>query len=371
VFKDASYSLAKVSILVAILLALAAPAWAAHPEAKSEIENLQMRIDALEKRSTAEPEADFGRISQYLTLHGLLEVEASYAKPDGGESESDLSLATAELSLEASLNDYVGGHLILLYEEEDGEQDDLDVDEAVISLNYPGALFDQAPSLHLGRMYVPFGMFNSYMVSDPLTLELGETQNTAVLFALEGDVWTFKSGVFNGATDPVGDRNSIDSWVASLEFSLGENLGFGASYISDLAESGNELVQDAALFTDSVAGVSAFLSARCGRFGLEAEYLGALEDFDAALVADGADLTGRQPEAWNLELAWMPTEQLQLAARYEQAGDFQSDVKRYGAAVSYGLYDHAIVALEYLVADADVAADNPVNLVTAQLALEF
>jgi hypothetical protein len=371
VFEDKIISLVKVSVLTAVLLILTAPAWAVHPEAKSEIENLQMRINALEKRTTAEPEADFGRISQYLTLHGLLEVEASYAKPDGGESESDLTLATAELSLEATLNDYLGGHLILLYEEKAGEQDDLDVDEAVISLTHPGTVLGQSPALHAGRMYVPFGMFNSYMVSDPLTLELGETQNTAVLFALEGDVWTIKAGVFNGATDPVGDQNRIDSWVASLEFSLGEHLGFGASFISDLSESGNELVQDAALFTESVAGASVFLSARCGQFGLELEYLGALEDFAAPLVTVGADLTGRQPEAWNLELAWMPTEQLQLAARYEQAEDFQNDVQRYGAAVSYGLYDHAVVALEYLVADADVAADNPVNLVTAQLALEF
>jgi hypothetical protein len=363
--------MARVSFLVALLLALAAPAWALHPEANSEIENLQLRIDALETRVTAEPAVDFGRIGKYLTLHGLLEVEATYAKPDGGEPESDLHLATAELSLEATLHDHVGGHLVLLYEEEEGAEDNLAVDEAVVSLNYPGRLFGQSPSLHIGRMYLPFGKFNSSMVSDPLTLELGETQNTAVLFALEGDVWTFKTGVFKGSTDPVGDQNHIDSWVASLEFSLGENLGFGASYLSDLAESGNELVQDPALFGNSVAGASAFLSARCGRFGLEVEYLGALEDFDAALVAVGADLTGRHPEAWNLELVWVPMEQLQLAARYEQAEDFQHDVQRYGATVSYGLYDHAIVALEYLFVDTDVAADHPVNLVTAQLALEY
>jgi hypothetical protein len=214
-------------------------------------------------------------------------------------------------------------------------------------------------------------MFNSYMISDPLTLELGETRDTAALFALEGDVWVLKAGVLNGETDTNGDSNHIDNWVASLELTPVENLTFGVSYINDLAESDNELVQDESLYSSNVAGASAFLSVQCGQFGFEAEYLTALEDFDSALVGIGEDLTGRRPSAWNLELAWMPTEKLQLAARYEEANDFQDDVKRYGATASYGLYEHVVVALEYLRTDADIDADDPINVVTAQLALEF
>ena len=82
-------------------------------------------------------------------------------------------------------------------------------------------------------------------------------------------------------------------------------------------------------------------------------------------------MTGKRPEAWNIELAWMPTEKVQLAARYEEANNFQDDVKRYGATASYGLHEHAVVALEYLRSVADVAMDDTVDVVTAQLALEF
>lgn len=369
-------STVRLAILLTGLLALSAPALALHPEEKSELENLKKRIEILEGQKTPEPPAEsqaaeFGRIGKYITLHGLLEIEAAYAKADGGDATSDLSLATAELSIEAALNDYLGGHLTLLHEEEDGAEDGIDVDEAVISLTAPGPILGQTGSLHAGRMYVPFGMFNSYMISDPLTLELGETRDTALLLALEGELWTLKAGTFNGGVDPAGDDDTIDSWVLALDFTLGERLGFGASYISDLAESDNQLVQDAALFTDSVAGASVYLSAHCGQFGLEAEYLAALDDFDTALVAIGEDLTGRRPAAWNLELAWMPSDQLQLAARYEQAEDFRDDVRRYGTTVSYGLYEHAVVALEYLHADSDATLDDPLNQVTAQLALEF
>ncbi len=67
----------------------------------------------------------------------------------------------------------------------------------------------------------------------------------------------------------------------------------------------------------------------------------------------------------------MPTEKLQLATRYEEANDFQDDLKRYGATASYGLYEHVVVALEYLRADADIDEDDTVDMVTAQLAFEF
>lgn len=376
VFKFQQSFIANIAILVTVLFLCAAPALAIHPDAKAEIENLKKRIEALESQQEVSAQAedqdlDFGQISKYVTLHGLLEAEAYYAKPSDSDEESDLTLATAELSIEATLNEMVGGHITLLYEEEAGEEDDIDVDEAVISLTSPGQLFGQTPSVHVGRMYVPFGMFNSYMVSDPLTLELGETQDTAALFALEGDMWVLKAGVFNGDVDADGDNNHIDNFVASLELMPVENLSLGFSYINDLAESDSELVQDATLYSSNVAGASAFLSAQCGQFGFELEYLTALDDFDSALLAIGNGLTGSRPEAWNLELAWMPSEKIQLVARYEEANDFQDDVKRYGATASYGLHEHVVLALEYLRSDADASVDDKVDVVTAQLALEF
>lgn len=375
-FKQQHSTISSIVALLTVLFLWTTPALAIHPEEKSDIENLKKRIEALESQPATSDQTDgkgpgLNRISKYVTLHGLLEAEATYAKPSDSEEESDLSLATAELSIEANLNEVIGGHVTLLYEEEAGEEDDIDVDEAVISLASPGQLFGQAPSFHVGRMYVPFGTFNSYMISDPLTLELGETQDTAALFALEGDLWVFKTGIFNGDVDADGDNNHIDNFVASLELMPVENLAFGISYINDLAESGNGLVQDATLYSSNVAGASAFLSAQCGQFGLELEYLTALDDFDSALVSIGEDLTGKRPEAWNLELAWMPTDKVQLAARYEEANDFQDDLKRYGATASYGLHEHVVVALEYLRSDADVAEDDTADLVTAQLALEF
>ena len=346
-------------------------AGAVHPEEKSEIENLKKRIEALEAEkagSEEDADLDLGRISRYLTLHGLLEIEAFYTKPDDGDEESDLTLATAELALEATLNEMVGGHLTLLYEEEEDAEDDLNVDEAVISLRSPGRVFGQTPALHFGRMYVSFGTFNSYMVSDPLTLELGETRNTAALFALEGDFWSLATGTFNGDVDAAGDNDNLDTWLAALHFTVGDNLSFGGSYLSDLAESDIGLVQDSSLYTESVPAASAFVSAQYGQLGFEVEYLAALEDFDADVVMIEEDLTGDQPQAYNLELAWMISERMQAAGRYEKAKDFLDDMERFGGTISYGFFGHMVVALEYLRSETDT---EDADTVTAQLALEF
>ncbi len=219
-------------------------------------------------------------------------------------------------------------------------------------------------------MYLPFGKFNSFLVTDPLTLDLGETNQSAGVATLAGGFWTFQAGAFSGETDTRGDNDTIDGWVAALEIQPLEQLGFGVSFISDLAESDIGLVEDEDLYEESVPGAAAFLSWQFAQFGLEAEYVTALDNFDPALVGL-TDLTGRRPSAWNLELAWMPNDRWQVAGRYEQADDFQDDVTRFGAAVSYGLFEHAVLALEYLHGDAKGPDADPEHTVTAQLAFEF
>ena len=61
----------------------------------------------------------------------------------------------------------------------------------------------------------------------------------------------------------------------------------------------------------------------------------------------------------------MPTDDLQLAARCEQARAFRDHPRRWGVAASWAALPHTLLALEYL--HAVPAADS----VTAQLALDF
>lgn len=383
-----------VSGLTALFFALiltAPAALATDIDTRAEIENLRHRLEMLEKRLGEEEAAKAG-ISEVdaeeaelftitngdrkLMVYGAVEVEAAYENIDNAGDSSDLSLATALLGFEARLNEHVGSHLVFLYEE--GE--DLAVDEANIVLG--GGLGNGQFEFIGGRLYLPFGIYNSSMLSDPLTLELGETANTAGLMGWSNDTIGLNFGVFSGEHDAAVDSR-IDTAAAAISVTPAEGVSFGASWISDLAESGAGMVTDAgaANYQSDVAGASLSVSLAFGIFTVDAEYLFALDKFSQAVVAQAAVdaaaageepfLTGRSPRALSLEVTASPAERWIIAGRYEQAEDFAADARRYGATVSYGLFDYTAVAVEYLYTDFGLAGHDPVQTVTGQVAVEF
>ncbi len=340
----------------------ALPQLAAHIESQASIENIEERRETVTAESTTPLTLTLG--STRFTLSGVIEAEASLNHAEGGDEEDDLRLSTVQIGLDVEFSPWLGGHVIGLWEEDDTEP--MVIDEAVLSLTSPWQLFGQTPALHIGRQYLPFGKFASGMISDPLTLELGETHTTAAVLATSGEYWNTSLSVFEGSVD---NNDGFDSWVLAIESTPCEGATFGASWISDLAESDAGLVQDEGLYRNDVPGWSAFVGLKHGIFGLSAEYLAAVERFETEQVEAGGDLTGRRPEAWTLELSWQATDKLLVAGRYEEANGYQADVHRYGATASYGLCDYALLAVEYLHADAD--GDDPVHTFTTQLAVEF
>jgi hypothetical protein len=359
--------------LLALPIVAVGTTWAAPPaETRGEIENLKRRIAILEAQAAAgendEEDLSLADLTERITLHGLIEVEAAYNKPRGGDESSDMTLATVELGADIRVTDWLGGEIVLLWEENETEPVDLDV--GVVTLTCPRPLFGLTAGFTGGKMYLPFGKFNSFMVTDPLTLDLGETNQSAALLTLEGTHWSLRAGAFSGETDTRDDNQAIDGWVAALEITPLESLTFGFSLISDLAESDIALIEDEDMYRESVLGGAAFVSWTLGTLGMEAEYVTALETFDPVLIGL-TDLTGKRPRAWNLELAWTFAEHWQAALRYEQAEDFQDDATRYGGALSWGLMEHAVLAVEYLHGDAKGPEGVLEHTVTAQLAVAF
>ena len=74
---------------------------------------------------------------QSLEFGVLLEVEG-FASKVGGESASDIVLATVAFDVEAVLNDWMMGHVGLLWEQYSRETDNLD--EAYIALGASGSI---------------------------------------------------------------------------------------------------------------------------------------------------------------------------------------------------------------------------------------
>lgn len=312
--------------------------------------------------SAADKEPEKKELLKGLSFSGLIEVEGSYLDIDD-ESSTDLILATFELGLEAQVTDWLSAHATLLYEEEG--DDELLVDEAYIRMKKEEMPF----FVEAGRMTQAFGHFATGMVSDPLTLELGETKHHATLrLGYEAEPVTASLAVLKGDVQKIG-KDDINTLVASIgaagELNESFRYGIGASYITNIADTDG--LQDnwegSGSETDEmVGGYSVYGIAGFGGFEFRAEYLAAADEF-----SDG-DMAGMQPSAWNFEAGYDFSVPLHLALRYAGADDFEVE-HQYGATLAYDITEEASVALEYLHMKSD--ADEKADMLTLQLAMEF
>ncbi len=305
---------------------------------------LEQEIQEQDKEASEVPVATW---SERIRFSGLVEVEASYADTPEGR-DTDLLVSTVELGLDAQLNGWVNGHVLVLYEQD--ATDPPEIDEAIITI----ANLTRSPwSLALGRQTVPFGNYDSHMVSDPLTLEIGETRETAAqLGFVKGDFHALLHG-FRGETDD------------GLE-SLGANLGWqhegkdsGASYVlevswmNDLANSNNlrDIIDHPGQLEKQVAGLGLAASVSTEHWKLIGEYLGAVSRFDALdLAFDGR---GARPQASNLEAAYhfhLFDRESFIALAWQHSRDalaLELPKERYLATLGMEIFTDVSLALEF------------------------
>ena len=364
-----------------------------------EKKNIITDKEAADMRQEVESSSQAGDKKVYETkLAGLLgnwadkihpsaciEVEASYEDynfhdPSERDTDtSDLVLATVEIGFDVDIAKHVKASLFFLYEEDDTE---FDVDQGIITID--GA--DVVPLyVDLGKMYVPFGRFESHFIRDPLTLELGETNETAAVGGFRNDLLELSVGVFNGDVDKTGKgSNHIDNYLASACFTFPEttvpdlDLTAGISWVSNIADSDGlqEKIEEAAeeakkkaTIKKHVDGFNAFIIASFqDRFFFNAEYLGAINHIEMDTLDEGKSY---KPEAWTIELACGVTDSLNLAVCYEGSHDCDNFLpkKQFGGVVSYELFKDTSIALEYLYGKFENKDTR--HLMTTQLAIEF
>ncbi|MBW2642230.1 MAG: LbtU family siderophore porin [Deltaproteobacteria bacterium] len=343
-----------------------------------EGQGLPERVRRIEEKMEQKQDGLLGKWADKITLSGVIEAEAGYEDYDydnpvtDGDDSSDITLATVELGVDVDIIKHVKGHVLFLWEEDDTEP--VDMDEGFITLDGE----DVVPLyLNVGKLYVPFGNFESHFISDPLTLELGETRESALTVGYVNEWLDFSVSAFNGDIDEIGEDNHIESFVARASFSVPEELSSdfgiagGVSYISNIADSDGLEGETPGQIKDYVGGFNAFISLSVkDKLFLEFEYLGALDEFEAGeLSFDGGNEF--QPETWNFELAYAATDRFKIAVKYEggdDLGDFLPE-DQYGAALTYGLFENTSLTLEYL--HGEFENDDERDLITTQLAIEF
>ena len=381
----------------------------------AEIEALKKRIDILEqvlkekdqkikdlavqekKKAAPAPEVPSDKWTDRITLSGAVTAEygnVSVGNRNGtSDNSEDIVLSTVEVGIEAVINRYTTAEVLFLYEEDDNEN--FSVDEATFTL---GGIPETFGLYTKGGKYYPrFGVYNNYLVSDPLTQQLFETQESAIEIGYEGAWLGLGVGVFNGDIDKIGaDTSEVRGYFADVHFNNPEGSlgGFsvvaGASYLSSVADS-DTLQGQASLDTTGdgnpdnvvnqlIGGVALYMIVEKGPFSLGAEYISALGDFRAGEMGYANDRNGTasrtQPTAWNFELAYRFVETLQLALRYEGSRDMYHLLpeRQYGVGVSFSGLENTTISAEYMHGQYDSNNNTGVDdrdAITVEVAVEY
>lgn len=296
-----------------------------------------------------------------LEVSGAVEIEAVHSKTDGGAASSDLSVATAELGFGVQLNDWVGAAITLLYED-----DEAGVDSATITLAQP----DGPWSVAAGKQGIPFGSFQTQLVSDPLTLEIGETAEDALVVSYAAGGLSAFAFVFKGTNNKNGN-GEIDHFGASLGYAVeqdGFSAGASIGYLNDISDS--DSIQDALASNDNVdyvAGWIASASVSSGQVTVIGEYVTANEAITG--------LGNAKPSAWNIEAGYRLNafgKDAVFAVAYqgsEDASVLDIAEKRWLAGMSFALAEYTALGIELARETAYDGTDS--NTLTALLAVAF
>ncbi|MCB2182875.1 MAG: LbtU family siderophore porin [Desulfobulbaceae bacterium] len=324
-----------------------------------------------------------GAIKEYVEISGVVEVETGMMDDFNGDKESDTTLATVEVGLDAHISDWSQAHVLFLYEE--GEEDGhVVLDEGTITL---GNLERCPVYFTAGKMYMPFGSYLTNMISDTLTLELGEINESALLVGFESLGYYGSVYAFNGDLNEIDEDDTIDSFGANIGFAneTGDfSYDVGLDWISNMSDTdgvGGFLEDNLAdpEIEDYVAGFGAHFLLAYGPFNFFAEYVGALDEFEAGEI--DYDNDGAEPEAWGVEIGYVVEVQgkdVSLALSYQgtdEALALELPEDRYLAGVSLGLLENTRLSFEYF-HDEDYdenegGTGNDADAATLQLAVEF
>ena len=312
-----------------------------------------------------------------VKLSGLVEAEVNFSRDYDNNDSSDITLATAELDIDFNLHKYVQSHIMFLWEEDDTEP--VDIDEAYIFLGnteeFP--LFCQ-----VGKLYVPFGNFESHMISDPLTLELGETRETAIVVGAEYNGLHASTYAFNGDINESGDDDEINCFGVDLDYAFANDtfgIDVGMGWTNNLGDSDTLKDTLPSEIDDYVDGITAHAVLSWQGLQLIGEYLGALDDFEVSELDFKGD--GAEPEAWNIELGYtfeIARHETVFAIAYQgtdEALALELPEERYLGSFGIGLVDGLSLAVEYAhdkdYNKSDGGTGDNADSVTMQLSLEF
>lgn len=366
-----------------------APALAAGASSDATVER---RLENLEAAMKEAKDGVLGSWADKIKFSGAVSVEAIYENLSFGDSSlededsSDLVLSSVELGVDVDINKHVKGHVLLLWEEDDTEP--VDLDEGYILLD--GA--DVIPLyLKAGRMYLPFGKYETGMISDPITYDLGSLWESAVEVGVTYQGLYGSIFVFKGDVNEVDGEDHIDNFGAAVGYNLDAGtwtMDVGVGYVNNLYDSSgmsDAIDEDiaAAAETGSVLGLKDYVPGFAAHaiftaapFTFIGEYVTMLDDPEMSVRSLGITETTKADAiaAWNVEFGYefvLAERDGHVAVAWQGSSEGGSvfPESRYIGTVGMDVWENVNCALEYL--HNEYENDDEEDVVTADLTISF
>lgn len=310
---------------------------------------------------------------QRIAVSGLLEAEYGATEDFSGKKSSDITVSTVELAFDAAINQKIDAHLSFVHEE---DETTFELDEAYIDSNF----------FQVGQMYVPFGLYATNMISDPLTLEISETRESVI--RVGGGIMNLYASVyiFKGTTRKTGAEKNVDQAGGRINYFVsgaGFELDLGVDYINNLDS--EAVIAHLQAKTPSTNELHAYVPARLVyaslRFGgmhVIAEQL-STDQYDAIEIAfngNGAKLGASNIElGYSMAIAGIETTLGVARQTTEQAQALGLAKEKTLLAVSLNIYEETALSFEYAsstdYALADGGTGKDATSYTVQLAVGF
>ena len=322
-------------------------------EMEAELTALKQRIALLESQlsdTTARQSSDENNRNP-VNISGSADFLATASRLADGSSENDLDVDSLELTVDAAVNEYMALSTTLKYED-DGEDQDLFVDEAIVTIAADGNPW----SLIAGRTAIPFAVINGNAWSDPLTNDLTDNTDDLLLVGFSQGIFSAASYLFKGQND----ESKVENLGLNAALTFDNGFALGAGYINNIRNT--DPFQADSLSSDEKVDASRLnLSYEAEALALSAEYLrtGSFKELTGGAEVSAwhvsADYTtGLLGAPGNLSLGYSHTDGAELLT---DAGENLLAHSRITLGASREVHDNAELIVE-LVREEDYAGDD-------------
>lgn len=336
---------------------VAALAWNAPVMADDMVEDklatMEQRVKYLEERVASqdqmivEKEGEMAGLADgwfnSVSVGGVIELDLVADSPAEGDGNVEASVATMEVAVAAAINDQWGAEILV--ENDDGT---IALADAFLTFDAGGGL-----SASAGLQGVPFGVYDTNLITDPVPKALGDTGDPSLI--LGGEAGQMNWNLF--ALQPEDGEFAHNYGIAAGFAAEGDEAGFGlnVSWINGMR---NE---------PDLQGVAVSASGSLGPASAIVEIVSVLE------APDG----GSTPTAWSAEAAYgfemMGSDAtLAIGAGGSDEGEDTEDLAEtlMLLGISVDVWDGVGLGLEWSQSEA-YGADDADSAVTVLLAAEF